>query len=115
MAAEFLSLTWKGRWPGGSKRYRPIEHRAGTKHGNANALSRRPCLQSCTYCAQQDEREKGKRCQVEDLVATQNEWKLGKVVICKTRVDVDSRSNGDDLDTPEEEREVELKTLWTGE
>jgi len=28
-----------------------IEHRAGTSHGNADALSRRPCPLDCTHCS----------------------------------------------------------------
>ena len=35
-----------------------IEHRAGAKHGNADALSRRPCLpDSCKHCDRLEEKE----------------------------------------------------------
>lgn len=33
------------------------EHRSGKIHGNADALSRRPCLENCKYCTRQEERE----------------------------------------------------------
>ncbi|KAL4004005.1 hypothetical protein ACER0C_003718 [Sarotherodon galilaeus] len=34
-----------------------IQHRAGRQHGNADALSRRPCMAvECRYCLQQEER-----------------------------------------------------------
>ena len=89
-----------------------LEHRAGTKHGNADALSRRPCPQSCTYCAQKEEKEGGKRCQGDDSEVTQKEWKPEKV--CEARVDVDGRSNWGGP-VVEGEREVGLKTLWTVE
>ena len=33
----------------------PIEHRAGSKHSNADALSRQPCLQNaCRHCDRQE-------------------------------------------------------------
>ena len=39
-----------------------IEHRAGLKHGNADALSRRPCMHlSCRYCDRLDSRELNQR------------------------------------------------------
>lgn len=34
-----------------------IEHRNGRAHGNADALSRRPCFDECKYCLRQDEKE----------------------------------------------------------
>ena len=35
-----------------------IEHRQGEKHGNANALSRRPCLpDACKHCSKQEAKE----------------------------------------------------------
>lgn len=39
-----------------------IEHRPGRKHGNADALSRRPCSHtSCKHCDQKENREKSQR------------------------------------------------------
>ena len=37
-----------------------IEHRPGRKHGNADALSRRPCLPSCKYCIEVETKEANK-------------------------------------------------------
>jgi hypothetical protein len=34
-----------------------IQHRAGVNHGNADALSRRPCLPDCRHCARLEEKE----------------------------------------------------------
>ena len=34
-----------------------IEHRSGQKHGNADALSRRPCMPDCNFCGRQEARE----------------------------------------------------------
>ncbi|GBN34978.1 Retrovirus-related Pol polyprotein from transposon gypsy [Araneus ventricosus] len=33
-----------------------IQHRKGTSHGNADALSRRPCKESCKYCTNAEKR-----------------------------------------------------------
>jgi predicted aspartyl protease len=35
-----------------------IQHRPGSKSMNADALSRRPCPEGCTYCSRREEREK---------------------------------------------------------
>jgi transposase InsO family protein len=35
-----------------------IQHRPGSKSGNADGLSRRPCPEGCTYCSRREEREK---------------------------------------------------------
>ncbi|KAG6464703.1 hypothetical protein O3G_MSEX014678 [Manduca sexta] len=34
-----------------------IEHRSGKSHGNADALSRRPCPQNCKHCTRQEDKE----------------------------------------------------------
>jgi hypothetical protein len=34
-----------------------LQHRPGSKSGNADALSRRPCPQNCTYCSRRENRE----------------------------------------------------------
>lgn len=34
-----------------------VEHRAGKSHGNADALSRRPCPENCGHCSRAEEME----------------------------------------------------------
>lgn len=34
-----------------------IEHRRGSVHNNADALSRRPCEEDCRHCNRKEERE----------------------------------------------------------
>ena len=34
-----------------------LQHRPGNKSGNADALSRRPCHEKCTYCERREVRE----------------------------------------------------------
>jgi wyosine [tRNA(Phe)-imidazoG37] synthetase (radical SAM superfamily) len=34
-----------------------LKHRPGSKSGNADSLSRRPCPQNCTYCSRRENRE----------------------------------------------------------
>jgi transposase InsO family protein/predicted aspartyl protease len=36
-----------------------IEHRAGTRHNNADALSRRPCSKDCKHCNRAEEQDSG--------------------------------------------------------
>ena len=49
-----------------------IEHRPGTKYGNADALSRRPCLTvSCKHCGNLEAREQSRDdCTAKDYLAT---------------------------------------------
>eukprot|EP00063_Salmo_salar_P030992 XP_014005827.1 PREDICTED: uncharacterized protein LOC106574453 [Salmo salar] len=47
-----------------------VEHRAGLRHSNADALSRRPCAEDgCGYCAKRVERER-ELCREEGVTAT---------------------------------------------
>lgn len=47
-----------------------VEHRAGLRHSNADALSRRPCAEDgCGYCAKRMERER-ELCREEGVTAT---------------------------------------------
>lgn len=38
-----------------------IRHRKGSLHGNADALSRKPCLEGCRYCATAEEKYQNAR------------------------------------------------------
>ncbi|CAK1591631.1 unnamed protein product [Parnassius mnemosyne] len=50
-----------------------IEHRSGKSHGNADALSRRPCPEDCKHCTRQEGKEvvSAKICRTDQL---SNEW-----------------------------------------
>lgn len=74
-----------------------IEHRKGTKHGNADGLSRLPCQEECRHCSKydhQNENEWIRRCEVspwykwnKDCVKTkqQEDPILGKIVTALER------------------------------
>ncbi|GFT37997.1 retrovirus-related Pol polyprotein from transposon 412 [Trichonephila clavipes] len=62
LRTDHASLTWLlnfknsegqiARWIQRLQEYDvEIRHRKGTAHGNADALSRRPCRESCKYCS----------------------------------------------------------------
>lgn len=69
LPTDHASLTWLlsfkqpdgqvARWLETLQSYNfDIQHRAGRHHGNADALSRRPCLTTeCRYCHRQEERD----------------------------------------------------------
>ena len=71
-----------------------IEHRRGRSHLNADALSRRPCSESCTYCMKAEEKEKQKQ---DDSVETRS-FQL-EMPICS----VDEAENVTELSTDNEE------------
>ncbi|GFS68375.1 retrovirus-related Pol polyprotein from transposon 412 [Trichonephila clavipes] len=69
LRADHASLTWllnfknsegqKARWIQRLQEYDvdvEIRHRKGSAHGYADALSRRPCPESCKYCARESKR-----------------------------------------------------------
>ena len=65
-----------------------VTHRAGERHGNADALSRRPChADGCRYCDRRDARE-------QDLVLGADKWDCegceGAVMECRELQVVDS-------------------------
>ena len=60
-----------------------IEYRKGSAHGNADGMSRRPCLeQSCKYCARQEEKaEKARQVEVKRVKLegdVQWDWEQGQ-------------------------------------
>ncbi|KAI4902898.1 hypothetical protein NFI96_020356 [Prochilodus magdalenae] len=69
LRTDHAALTWLmnfkepegqvARWIAALQTYQfEIHHRAGRSHGNADALSRRPCLKAeCRYCTRLEERE----------------------------------------------------------
>lgn len=69
LRTDHAALTWLmnfkepegqvARWITALQEYQfEIQHRAGRAHGNADALSRRPCFEAeCRYCARPEERE----------------------------------------------------------
>lgn len=69
LRTDHAALTWLmnfkepegqvARWIAALQTYQfEIHHRAGRSHGNADALSRRPCLEAeCRYCTRLEERE----------------------------------------------------------
>ncbi|XP_029595362.1 uncharacterized protein LOC115178352 [Salmo trutta] len=53
-----------------------VEHRAGLRHSNADALSRRPCAEhGCGYCAKRVERER-ELCREEGVTATVSQLRV---------------------------------------
>ncbi|XP_029574004.1 uncharacterized protein LOC115165110 [Salmo trutta] len=53
-----------------------VEHRAGLRHSNADALSRRPCAEDgCGYCAKRVERER-ELCREEGVTATVSQLRV---------------------------------------
>ncbi|CAK1595301.1 unnamed protein product [Parnassius mnemosyne] len=51
-----------------------IEHRSGKSHGNADALSRRPCPEDCKHCTRQEGKEVVSA-RIFRTVQLSNEWK----------------------------------------
>ena len=48
----------QGGWKSCSSTIFDVAHRAGKAHGNADVLSRRPCLgENCKYCTRHEERD----------------------------------------------------------
>lgn len=63
-----------------------IQHRPGRKHGNADALSRRPC-ESCAYCERNESREQNARNQADCGCTCPNDTPATNVVDeCQVRV-----------------------------
>lgn len=57
-----------------------VEHRAGARHTNADALSRRPCAHTgCLYCEKRESREGELRAEEEDGSSRQQE----DVLLCR--------------------------------
>ncbi|KAJ8359452.1 hypothetical protein SKAU_G00159770 [Synaphobranchus kaupii] len=87
LRTDHASLTWLlnfkdpegqvARWLEQLQGYFEIRHRAGRLHGNADALSRRPCAaQECRYCSRQEERD---QVSPDVAVVQETDSTLGKV------------------------------------
>lgn len=97
-----------------------IEHRPGEKHGNADALSRRPCPSSCNYCMQQESKETDdnqnepvKICRC-SCAAERCQWKPG---VLQTRIEKEERQKEKDKrieKSPiDKERRIDEDISWT--
>ncbi|KAJ8974331.1 hypothetical protein NQ317_002514 [Molorchus minor] len=54
-----------------------IEHRKGRLHGNADAISRRPCAERCSHCKRAENKEFGSHCRRTAVVNDDN-WETKK-------------------------------------
>ncbi|KAJ8985420.1 hypothetical protein NQ317_017049 [Molorchus minor] len=55
-----------------------IEHRKGRLHGNADAISRRPCAERCSHCKRAENKEFGSHCRRTAVVNDDN-WETKKL------------------------------------
>jgi hypothetical protein len=61
-----------------------IQHRRGKSHGNADALSRRPCSDKCKHCSRAEEHYSyGEMKQVSEIISTPDPWSPSEIRKCQ--------------------------------
>ena len=104
------------RWIESLQQYNfKVEHRPGSKHGNADALSRRPCLQdTCKHCDRLESLEQAKS-STEGTPSTHSSFQTPQVATLKlTCTDAESRTTAELRQAQLSDSEIRPVLEWMG-